>query len=116
LPQHQPTRELLDLKLKCAEAGRRFHSDFVRDLRGSGSTPLEPRFAYNAKLNTCIYRGGSMDKVGSLQFIVDLTTNEELASYLDNTSMDATAVSERAKFNRREMELFGPMPRSLSEH
>ncbi|MCW5982255.1 MAG: hypothetical protein KIT09_29480 [Bryobacteraceae bacterium] len=107
--QQQPTRDLLDLKIKCAEVGRRFHPGFVRDLRGAGrETPLVPRFAYNAKLNTCIYRGGSFDKAGSFQFIVDLTTNEELASYLDNGSMDDTAVLERAKFNQRQMELFGP--------
>jgi hypothetical protein len=110
LRERQPTRDLLDLKLKCAEVGRRFHADFVRDLRGKGETPFEPRFAYNAKLNTCIYKGGSFDKGGSFQFIVDMTTNEELASYLENGSMDATAVSERVKFNQREMELFGSEP------
>jgi hypothetical protein len=101
---------LLDLKLKCAELGRRFDADLVRDLRGNGSVPLASRFAYNTKLNTCVYRGGSMSKGFSHHFIVDLATNEELASYMtDPSDADGTRGGQR-KFNQLELELFGPKP------
>ena len=99
---------MLDLKLKCAELGRQVDADFARDLRGSGSLLLNSRFAYNAKLNTCIYRGGSMAKSGfSTLFIVDLATNEELASYTTDPSHADANRAEEEKFHQRELELFG---------
>jgi hypothetical protein len=110
LRQQLPTRELLDLKLKCAELGRRFDTDLAHDLRGNGSVPLASRFAYNAKLNTCIYRGGSKSKSFSYYFIVDLATNEELASYTTDPSDADASRAEQRKFDHRELELFGPKP------
>src|SRR5436305_2078701 len=98
LREQQTTRELLDLKLKCAELGRHFDVDLVRDARGTGSAPLASRFAYNAKLNTCMYRGGSTSKGLSHHFIVDLATNEELASYMTDPSDPGGTRGEQRKF------------------
>lgn len=111
LRQQQETRELLDLKLKCAELGRRFDTDNMRDRRGSGPIPLASRFAYNAKLNTCLYRGGFFTPTGFLHyFIVDLATNEELASYMTDPSGAILSQAEQRNFDQREFELFGPKP------
>lgn len=110
------------MKLKCAELGRRFDADFARDIRGSGGFPLASRFAYNAKLNTCIARVGAISKPISKglshRFIVDLATNEELANDIadpsdadiaDPSDADASR-AEKRKFDQREFELFGPKP------
>lgn len=107
LREQQGRRELLELKLKCADIGRRFE-DHERSVRANGVVPLASRFAYNAKLNTCIYRGGYLSKEGSLYFILD--TNEELAEYSTIGSEASASRSEQAIFNQRERELFGPKP------
>jgi len=108
--QPQSSRELLELKLKCAEVGHLYDSDFERELRASGQFHLRARFAYNAKLNTCIYRGGSLTKAGSSYFILDLATNEDLANYTTIGSDDSANLSNQVMFERREKELFGPDP------
>lgn len=116
LREQQGRRELLELKLRCAELGRRFEADLERSLRASGAILLRSRFAYNAELNTCIYRGGSFIKEGSHQFILDLATNEELAEYTTIGSEAGASRSEERVFGQRERELFGPKPDLSPEH
>ena len=104
----QARRETLELKLRCADIGRRFEDDLERSLRANGGILLASRFAYNAKLNTCILRVDSAMKGMASHSIIDLATNEELASYISDVGSGSS--SEQASFNRREMELFEPKP------
>jgi len=92
--------------------GRRFEEEHKGAVRADGGIPLVPRFAYNAKLNTCIYRGGALLKQGDeITYILDLATNENLAQYMKLTSEDAVARESKQKiFVQRERELFGPEP------
>ena len=106
--QTERPRELFELKVKCAELGRRYMSEHIQGTRANGWFPLHSRFAYNSNLNTCIFRGGSIITGSSNHFIVDLITNEELAGYFGDGPKDKDGEADRVKFEKRELELFGP--------
>ena len=113
----QPTtRELLELKLKCGEAGRHFDAEREREKKGSTTLTFlyASRVAYNATLNTCIYQSSDLtpgvDGPGlgvSHYFIIDLATNQELAGYVYRKSDPNASRAEREEFAKRERELFG---------
>jgi hypothetical protein len=100
-------REQFELKLKCAEAGRRFEADMERG-SAKGIEFLASRFAYNPRLNTCIYDGGFIRGSIRVRSIVDLATNEQLASYRTDDSKTTGHPDAEQEFDRRERELLEP--------
>ncbi len=96
-----------DVKLKCAELGRRYSNEWARGLSGS---ELASRFKYNVKSNTCFWSGGSINQGIFLRFLVDLLTNEEIAHHNSALGKMSGHENDSAKFEQLELELLGPKP------
>jgi hypothetical protein len=69
-----------ELKKICYEVGRRYWETEFRDNYPSGYVLVNPRYAYNKEINTCIVLTGMMSKGFSGYHITDTLTNVELAS------------------------------------
>jgi hypothetical protein len=74
-----------------------------RDAASAGQSAAQPRFGYNAELNTCIIRAGFLDvKAGKLyQFLADSLTEETLLDRSDNDP------AKQAAFSKAESRLMG---------
>ena len=98
--------ESFNWKVKCAEVGMQWADALKKnaDRSGSGQSAAQPRFAYNAELDTCIMRAGILDvKTGKLYlFLADALTEETLLDLSDNDPVKQTA------FNKAETRLMGP--------
>jgi hypothetical protein len=96
--------ELFNLKMKCAEIGMQYADALKRAGEHTGQSAAQPRFAYNAELNTCIIRAGYLDvRSGTLyKFIADSLTEETLFELSDNNP------ANQAKFTGAETRLMGP--------
>lgn len=96
--------ELFNLKVKCAEVGKQYAEALKKGAEHTGQSATQPRFAYNAELNTCIIRAGYLDlKAGSLyQFLADSLTEETLLEVFGNNP------AKQAEFRQAETRLMGP--------
>jgi len=96
--------EAFNRKVKCAEAGMQWADSLKKDADRSGDSAAQPRFAYNAELNTCMIRAGFLDvKTGKLyRFLADSLTEETLLDLSDNDPV------KQAAFNKAEARLMGP--------
>jgi len=96
--------EAFNSKVKCAEVGMQWADALKKAADGSGQSAAQPRFAYNAELNTCIMRAGFLEvKTGKLYlFLADALTEETLLDLSDNDPV------KRAAFNKAETRLMGP--------
>jgi len=68
-----------DLKVRCLEIGRRFWEAEFRDLQ-KGQVAVNPRYTYAQELNTCIIYAGYISPDQQSEFLIDVLTNQELAS------------------------------------
>jgi hypothetical protein len=101
--------ELFDIKMRCAEIGRRFHAELARDLDPK-QLPMAPRFAYNAEMNTCLYNCGILGRdLPTHHFIIDLATEETLAEFFATPENTLSSPGGQA-FKNQERELFGEYP------
>ena len=96
--------EAFNRKIRCAEIGMQWADTLKKDAISTGQSFAQPRFAYNAELNTCIIRAGFLDvKSGKLyQFLADSLTEETLIDLSDNDPV------KQANFKKAEMRLMGP--------
>jgi hypothetical protein len=93
------------MKARCGEIGERYSDKLTRDLEHSGNTPINPRFAYNSQLNTCIASAGYLsmkDPSQSYKFLVDSLTGVTLFEMYGNDQ------GKQAEFNQTEERLMGP--------
>ena len=96
--------ESFGLKVKCADVGMQWAEALKKDA-ATGQAAAQPRFAYNAELNTCVIRAGVLDvKTGKLyQFLADSLTQEILFELFSGDDPVKQSV-----FHKAEMRLMGP--------
>lgn len=105
---------VLSAKLRCAQEGRRYEEQEKKD-SAPRVTQFKAYFAYNPKLNTCLYESGYFTyspHYYESRYIVDLLTNETLAESQIQSSAapqkrTPDEVSHLAEFKKKEEELFG---------
>lgn len=104
--QPPSARDVFEMKMKCGEAGWRFDAD------QKDQQLIDSRYAYNAKLNTCLYSGGvnygNPDNAFVDRFIMDLATGE----MLERATVEGAPGSEhlreaREAFDKLEAGLLG---------
>ena len=86
--QPDPQRAwLLEQKTRCYDVGRRYNDALVAEVAAvrTGATAGNPRYCYHERLNTCLYSGIIVGQSRSDQFVIDVLTNEELASTFQTT-------------------------------
>jgi hypothetical protein len=114
LPKAGNEQFLSEQKIKCKEAGE---EQYQRELANQKSTKLlfTPKFHFNKRLNTCLYRNGwsmliedSNGKYGtySEQYILDLYTNKTIASYQASPDGLVLGSMNIVQFGEEENRLF----------
>ena len=110
--------ELLTKKIECAEIGRKAYDRYATEMSDRTTTPLDPEFAYNRNLNTCLYAGGIINTYegGKLLFsewVRDTLTNETLVSFIEadgeplcSPPDDINCIKTSEEFTARKAELF----------
>lgn len=96
------------LKLKCADVGKRYTDDLAKAGERLGNSPLNPRFAYNLELNTCVVRTGYIGRAGRYVFIADPLTGETLFEMFGNDPV------RQSEFSQAETRLMGPSESDLA--
>jgi hypothetical protein len=115
-PQPSPvtTSELFALKARCAEAGRATRKALVTDYHYNENLLGDAEYAYNQRLNTCLY-ADSYNLVGKIPafpntevrhwaFVQDLSSNKILVEYEEHDSKTAGPLSKE-EFKKRKREL-----------
>jgi hypothetical protein len=104
---------LLTQKLRCAQEAWRYDDRDKKELGRHLVPYLKIFYAYNAKLNTCLYEAGFVSTgppYFESRYIVDLLTNETLAEY-DIRSVPGKRSADDQKrmddFAKQEKELLG---------
>lgn len=89
----------------CREVGMKYHNE--QTAKNPRLTFHNPEFKYNQQLNTCLYSGGFIDGNYLTNYIIDLNTNKQLATFaaLDQkpTSTNEMTIEE---YRAKESELF----------
>jgi hypothetical protein len=105
---------LLTQKLRCAQEAWRYDEREKKNL--SRFLYFDISYAYNPKLNTCLYESGAIarpregESYFEVRSIVDLLTNETLAEYTISSGPAKRSANDQgriANFARQEKELFG---------
>jgi hypothetical protein len=96
------------MKVKCADVGRRYTDDLAKGGEKLGNSPINPRFAYNLDLNTCIVRAGYLSRSGRYIFIADVLTGETLFEMFGNDP------GKQSDFDQAETRLMGPSESDLA--
>jgi hypothetical protein len=93
---------VLALKMRRAEFGKRYADDLAKAGERIGNSPIDPRFAYNLELNTCVVRAGYLNHGELYVLIADSLTGERLVEMFGNDPR------KQAEFNQAEIRLMGP--------
>lgn len=111
--EKQRVEFLFSKKRECQELGNIIYNQDRKELDESGII-LNPEYAYNEELNTCLYAGGYMGKGADWQkWVKDSLSNKEIL-YLMSSEGEIlppsmycdTCVSSIEEFNMRKQELF----------
>lgn len=93
---------------KCQEDGMKLYNSDVRE--GEGITFGIPEFKFSNELNTCLYKSMYVGGRYVSQFIKDVYTNKELASWdsiMDENSKFQDLRGSKEEWDLRVKELFG---------
>lgn len=111
--QWQQQREnqnfLFSMKQKCQESGEKLYNDDVKEL-GRNSL-FVPEYAYNQKLNTCLYSSAYVQKDSLQKWIKDSLSNKDLVWFwkLNDeivTKDQCNLCVSNEEFNKQKEELF----------
>ena len=96
---------------KCAELGAKEYQEELKSNASSylSNDPINPTYKYNKKLNTCLYKITKLTSYSSTDIILDLYTNNTLASYTqlnDNTKWAEDQNIKLSDFTKKSSELF----------
>lgn len=102
--------DLYQRKQSCSKQSQEYYYNLKKEVN-QGTSVLNPNYHYNSSLGKCFYSGGTLqDKVVS-KYIVDITENEEVATYLSEVGGKAltgnycSTCMELEDFNSKEKEL-----------
>lgn len=65
----------------CAKQSQEYYENLKKEVNQDTSV-LNPKYHYNPSLGKCFYSGGTLQGSAVSKFIVDITENEEVATYL----------------------------------
>ena len=103
-PGDDKPKSVLASKRICSDAGWQF----VHEKQREGEAVLNPRFAYNEKLDTCLCRYGITNEAQFEVWIYDTLSNRDLAALMRNRKTgETTSTLSQAKFEARAKELMG---------
>lgn len=113
-PSPVTASELFALKTRCAEAGRAARKALVTDYHYNENLLGDAEYAYNQRLNTCLY-ADSYNLVGKnpaflntevrhWAFVQDLSSDKILVEYEEHDSKTAGPLSKQ-EFEKRKREL-----------
>lgn len=99
---------LLSAKIRCAEQGWKYNKG--NSVREKGAVQIGQRFAYNEKLNTCIYWDGALTSDGfKYESIIDILENVVLIEHYgstDRAKSDKESIRSEREFTMVRKKLF----------
>ncbi len=112
----QDTAATLRLKQQCHEAGAKARAEWVARYPEEHFSD-EPEYAYNVRLNTCLYCDSYTDngpvplfpnvKSREDRFILDVYSNKVLIEYTAHDGMHVPGTSSKAEFEAARRRLMG---------
>lgn len=98
-------------KLKCKELGEAYYQAHQEREKGNPLILYPPDYAFNKKMNTCIYTELAKNTEGDREMggIVDLATNQTLGSYARHVKPEEQTEEEKAQYEEflaKKKELF----------
>ena len=101
MPDKRRTEQYeLGRKLKCKELGEIYYKEHQEREKGNPLTIYPPDYAFNKKMNTCIYTELAENTEGSRQIgrIIDLATNQTLGSYAGHAKTEDQTEEEKGQY------------------
>ena len=96
---------LIMLKSKCREDGKRGSDEWIKRYY-QDTFLLDPQYAYNVKLNTCLYAQSYIEGQTTYgAFIVDAYANQAIIEYTQRDGQQVGPIS-KDDFNKKYKELF----------
>ena len=98
-------------KRECKELGDSYYKEHQEREKGNPLVIYPPDYAFNKKLNTCIYTELAENTEGSreIERIMDLATNQTLGSYAGHAKTEEQTAEEKGQFGEflaKKQELF----------
>ena len=98
-------------KLKCKQLGEIYYKEHQEREKSNPLIIYPPDYAFNKKLNTCIYTELAENTEGSRELgrIIDLATNQTLGSYAGHAKTEEQTEEEKGQFGEflaKKQELF----------
>ena len=110
LPEKESQDFLFSMKQKCQISGTKLYKEDSKEMESDAL--FVPEYAYNQKLNTCLYAGGYIQKNSLQKWIKDVHSNKEIVLFMDvdgkviiNDKMCDVCVSNK-EFEKQKQELF----------
>ena len=95
---------LIMLKSKCREDGKKVSGEWIKRYY-QDTFLLDPQYAYNVKLRTCLYAQSYDEGITYGAFVIDAYTNQTIIEYTQTNGKQVGPIS-KADFNEKYKELF----------
>jgi hypothetical protein len=112
LPHKRSTEQYeWERKLQCKQLGDMYYKEHQERERGNPLIIYPPDYAFNKRMNTCIYTELAENTEGSREIgrITDLATNQTLGSYAGHAKTEEQTEEEKGQleaFFAKKNELF----------
>lgn len=97
-------------KQNCAKQSQEYYENLKKEVN-QGTSVLNPKYHYNPSLGKCFYSGGTLQGNVVSKYIVDISENEEVVTYLSEVGGKAilgdncNTCVELEEFKAKEREL-----------
>ena len=110
LPEKENQDFLFSMKQKCQDSGTKLYEEDFKEM--GRSALFTPEYAYNQKLNTCLYASGYIQSNSLQKWIKDVHSNKEIVLFMNvdgkiliNDKICDICVSNE-EFEKQKQELF----------